>query len=350
MRDIFKEIQPWLAAHKEFAVATVVKTWGSAPRREGSTLAVTDDLKVVGSVSGGCIEGAVIELAREVLAGGEPREVQFGVSDELAWSVGLTCGGKVSVFVEKHLAYATVENEKQIWQALNDVLRNNRAAILATRMSASAQQHLLILADGQVVGDWGAQTAPVVAAARAAYATRKSGKQEIDGEAVFLHVLPRRDHLLIVGAAHISIPLVKFGKDMGFEVTVIDPRQIFATKERFTVAPDHLHVEWPDEVLPNIDLHDDTYAVLLTHDPKIDDVALYALLRSDVYYITALGSRKTHAKRRKRLQEAGYSDAEIDRIKGPAGLPISAKTPEEIALSIIAEAIQYKRSREVIVD
>ena len=346
MRDIFKEIDPWLASSTPFAVATVVNTWGSAPRRAGSGMAVTADLKVVGSVSGGCIEGAVIEAAQGILNGDPARELHFGVTDETAWSVGLTCGGKVSVYVEPHIAFDSRTTNQKIWPALHEALRTNCPLILATRLDNSANRHLLIYPDGQTIGDWGSDTAAAVDSAKLAYNDRKSLRTIIGEQPVFLHVMPRRDHMLIVGAAHISIPLVKFAHDMDFEVTVIDPRRIFATPERFTTPPDHLYDDWPNEILPKIELHDDTYAVLLTHDPKIDDVALHTLLRSDVHYITALGSKKTHAKRRARLLEAGFTDSEIDRIKGPAGLPIGAKTPDEIALSIVAEAIQFKRSRE----
>ena len=165
------------------------------------------------------------------------------------------------------------------------------------------------------------------------------------GEAVFVQGFPRRDQLLIIGAGHITIPLVQFAAPLSFETAVIDPRRVFSSIERFEVAPHQLFSQWPGEVLSGLDLTDDTYAVLLTHDPKIDDEALHVLLKTPVAYIGALGSRKTHAKRVERLREAGFSTAEIERIKGPAGLDIRAKAPAEIALSIMAEIVAAKRSR-----
>ncbi len=345
MEDIYKDIQPWLTQNKPFAIVTVTKTWGSAPRGAGSTMAVTADMQVVGSVSGGCIEGTVIEEAQTVLKTGVPKMLTFGVSDETAWSVGLTCGGKVNVLVEKYPAFSDDSHAREIWQALDTTIKNNQPAILLTKAEVEQYSHLLVYPDGSVVGNWGAQTEEAINLALTAYESRNSGEADVEGSAICVNIFPRKDRMIIIGAAHISIPLVKFAKDLDFEVIAIDPRKIFATPERFPVPPDQLRSDWPDEVLPQLSLNDDTYAVLLTHDPKIDDVALHILLKSDVAYIGALGSKKTHAKRVNRLQEAGFSETEISRINGPVGLSIGAKTPQEVALSIIGEIIQVKRNR-----
>ena len=345
MRDIYSDILPWLSENTPFAIATVTKTWGSAPRGVGSSMAVTQDMAVVGSVSGGCIEGAVIEKARTILEGGGAKSLTFGVTDETAWSVGLTCGGKVNVFVEKHPAFSDNPQTAEIWQALQTALDQNLPAIFVRDLTGEANTHLLVYPDGNTVGNWGEIQPAVVDLALAAYRSRKSGEADLDGKTIFLNVFPRRDRMFIIGAAHISIPLVKFAKDLGFEVITIDPRQIFATLERFPVPPDQLLSDWPDEILPKLVPDDDTYAVLLTHDPKIDDVALHIVLKSDAAYIGALGSKKTHAKRVNRLQEAGFTEAEIARIHGPVGLSIGAKTPEEVALSIIGQIIKIKRIR-----
>ncbi len=345
MQDIFNDIQPWLRANKPFAVATVTRTWGSAPRKEGSAMAVTADMEVVGSVSGGCIEGAVIEEAQNVLKDSIPRLLTFGVSDETAWSVGLTCGGKVSVFVEKHPAFSDNLVEQGIWQALETALRQNFPVVLVTRLNPVRYRHMLVYPEGPIIGDFGDLSDALIRQARLAYKLRRSEQIDISGEAFFIQVFPRKERLVVVGAAHISVPLVQFAKQLQFEVVVIDPRSIFATTERFPVPPDQLITDWPQEVLPGLDINEDTYAVLLTHDPKIDDPALHFLLNSPVAYIGALGSRKTHAKRCKRLQEAGFPEEAIRRIQGPAGLDINALTPQEIALSIMAEVVQTRRHR-----
>lgn len=344
MRDILSDIQSWIAGGERFALARVVKTWGSAPRGVGSAMAVTGDRKVVGSVSGGCIEGEVIEAARRVLESGRPEWLRFGVSDETAWSVGLTCGGKVEVFVELHPAFTSHPNDREIWQRLEQALTTNQPVVWLTRLQPDRPGHLLIFPDdAEETGDWGRWTSTARELARQAYARRESTITEIEGEPVFIHVFPRKDRLLVIGAAHISIPLVKFARELEFEVVVIDPRGVFATRERFPVPPDQLITQWPDRVLPELGVNEDTYAVLLTHDPKIDDVALHYLLRSEAAYIGALGSRKTHAKRCRRLREAGFSEEEIARIRGPVGIEIGARTPTEIALSIMAEVVAARR-------
>ena len=345
MRDILPEIDAWVAEGTPFALATVVRTWGSSPRQPGAAMAVREDLRVAGSVSGGCIEGAVIEEAKDVLATGIPRTVTFGVSDDSAWSVGLTCGGKVKVLVERCPAFDPDPAERAVWTAWRAALRENRPVVLLAQMAATRPAHLLVDPTGPVTGDRGGWTAAAVAAARAAYATRDSGEVDVDGKAVFAHVFPRRDQLLVVGAAHIALGLVRLGHQLGFETVVIDPRRIFADRVRFPVPPDRLLDGWPQETLPSVDLTDDTYAVLLTHDPKIDDPATHILLRSPVAYIGALGSKRTQQKRRERLLKAGFSEDDLARIRGPIGLPIHACTPDEIALAIMAEVVQTKNAR-----
>jgi xanthine dehydrogenase accessory factor len=342
MKDIFQEISGWIAGEEKFAFATVIKTWGSAPRQPGAAMAVTQDLRVAGSVSGGCIEGAVIEEAQKVWEDGKPRLLNFGVSDETAWSVGLSCGGKVEVWVEPHIAFSADKTEKRIWQTLEKVIRQNQPCILLTRLISEKHDHLLVFPDGSQIGDWAYLNAAANRRALENYARRETERVLIDGEPVFVQVFPRQDRLLIIGAGHISVPLVKFAKELDFELVVIDPRKIFAAAGRFPVSPDKLLHQWPQEALSQVDLNEETCAVLLTHDPKIDDPALHILLNSKVVYIGALGSRKTHQKRCERLRKAGFSEETIARIRGPVGLDIGAKNPTEIALSIIAEIVQVK--------
>ena len=346
MRDIWHEMGEWTSAGRPFALARVIETWGSAPRAAGSGMIVGDDLRVAGSVSGGCIEGAVIEEAQAVLRSGSPKRVTYGVDDETAWSVGLSCGGEVSVFVETHPAVSEDAGARAVWAQLHSRLEANRPAVLLTRLEPRGlSSHLLVSPDGSAVGDWGEQTEGAVAAALEAYGQRTSGLKEVAGTPVFAHVFPRKDQLLIVGAGHISVALVRYAQVLDLETIVIDPRQVFAAPERFAVAPTQLHAKWPQEVLADLDLNEDTYTVLLTHDPKIDDPALQIFLRAPVAYIGALGGRKTQAARRERLRGEGFSDEGIGRIRGPVGLDIGAETAAEIALSIVGEVVEIKRSR-----
>ncbi len=340
MRDIEAAVRRWHAAGTRFALAFVVATWGSAPRRPGGAMAVTADLQVAGSLSGGCIEGAVIEEAVRLLAGERgPGRLEYGIEDELAWSVGLSCGGKLSVYL--------TEPGRELWAALLDGLQRQRPAVLLTRLNGGGASQALIDLDARRVRTsghghaFGADT--VAAACEFAAAERESALLEMDGADTFVHLLPRPDELLIVGAGHIAVHLVAFARELGFRTVVIDPRRVFATSERFAVEPDELLAEWPDRVLADRPATDGTYAVLLTHDPKIDDAALRHLLPSPAAYIGALGSSRTHARRCARLREAGFDEGAIDRVRGPAGLAIGAVSPDEIALAIMAQVIETKR-------
>lgn len=344
MLDIFKQICEWVDAGENFALATVAQTWGSSPRQIGSSMAIRPDSTVIGSVSGGCVENDVIEIARQVLNTGKPHLAEYGVSNETAWSVGLTCGGRISVLIEIHPAFATNTTEVEIWPELRSSLANGKPAILLTQWPEAEARHLLVFQDGKHIGDWQESTSLAIDLAISQYRSRQSATIELEGQRTLVQIFPKPDRLVIIGAAHISIPLVGFAKKLGFSVIMIDPRRIFANASRFQEQPDQMIAEWPQEVLPGLEVDADCYAVLLTHDPKIDDPALHNLLETDVRYIGALGSRKTHEKRRDRLKEAGFSDEQIARIRGPVGLDINAKTPEEIALSIMAEIVQVKRA------
>ena len=343
MKEIWKDILAWEQEGRPFALARVIETWGSSPRPVGAAMIVGGSMEVAGSVSGGCIEGAVITEARQVLADGEPRRLHYGVSDETAWSVGLTCGGQVSVFVEQHPGLAG-GGSSRVWEALRSRLEANRPAVLLTRLAAG-EPHLLVdpEAGELAAGDWGAASQRALEAAASAFSERQSAVVEIDSAPVFVQVFPRRDRLLVVGASHICIPLVRLAKILDLETVVIDPREVFARPERFPEAPARLERVWPARFFEDWSVDESTYAVLLTHDPKIDDEALHHLLRSPAAYIGALGSRRSHAKRLDRLREAGYQEGEIGRIRGPVGLDIGAESPEEIALSILAEVVAVRR-------
>lgn len=343
MRDIIDQIKLWIEEDREFVTATVIQTWGSAPRQVGSMMAITSDLQVAGSVSGGCVENAVIEEANSILKSGSNKILEFGVSDDTAWSVGLTCGGKIKVFVEKHLAFTNRTFDMDIWESLVAAIENNIPIVLLTRLDEPSTPHLLFYQNGDYVGDLSKFTIRAKDIAIAAIRSRKSQETVVGDIPIFAHVFPRPDRLVIIGASHIAIPLVELAKKLEFETIVIDPRKIFADQQRFPVPPDSLIDLWPQVALDEIKLNEDTYVVLVTHDPKIDDPALHVLLKSPVAYIGALGSRKTHEKRKKRLSQAGFSQQEINRIHGPVGLDINAKSPVEIALSILAQVVKVKR-------
>ncbi len=340
MKDLLKKIQEWKSINKNFAIATVTKTWGSSPRPIGSLMIISEDMEMAGSVSGGCVEGAVVKSALPLLKNGEGQQLSFGVTDGEAWEVGLSCGGKIEVYVEPFLG--ADENEKLIWETLEDCLENNQGCVLITRLENGKGQHALILPDGKMVGE-NVNTLLGKEGLRA-FQERKNQIVEVEEVKYFAQVFPRKSQMLIIGAAHITVDLVELAKMYDFQTIVIDPRGIFTNKTQFSIQPDFIFEKYPSEILYQFKLDPYTYAIVLSHDPKIDDNALEILLRSEVGYIGALGSRKTHAKRVSRLLEKGFSEEEIKKIHSPIGIGINAKTPKEIAMSIMGEVIQVKNN------
>lgn len=342
MQDIFHELKDWQETNRLYALATVIRTWGSAPRMVGASMAITTEQDIVGSVSGGCIEGAVIQAAQKVMQTGEGKRLSFGVTHEDAWTVGLSCGGEIEVYVEKGLAISEDEGERTIWKGLREAVEHSRGAVLLSRMDEGERKHLLVLANGEVRG--GPMDRALVQKALQVYRERKNQPITAGSITYFAWVFPPKSQLFIIGAAHITAELVALANEFDFETIVIDPRGIFTDKTHFPSPPTQLMLAWPEEVLSNYTFDPYTYAVVLTHDPKIDDQALSILLPTDLAYIGALGSKKTHAKRVKRLQEAGFDDQLISKIKGPVGIDIKAKRPKEIALSIVAQMIQERNA------
>lgn len=298
-------------------------------------MGVRNDGAVVGSVSGGCVETAVIQASLEAIGAGAPRLLDFGaLSDESVWQVGLSCGGRIQVWVDPE------PGKREAWQKTFDLLSRDTPSVLVTRFEPFEQWVWEASSESDFVGPIG-----LIGPIRESYQARESREVSVEGERYFLHVLPTRERMVIVGAVHIAIPLVKFAKELGFETVVIDPRRALASPERFPVAPDKIIGEWPERGLAEVALTEETYAVVLTHDPKIDDVALAVFLRSTVAYIGALGSRMTQEKRRQELSAQGFTPEDLARIHGPVGLNIGARSPEEIALSIMAEIVQVRRAR-----
>jgi xanthine dehydrogenase accessory factor len=312
----------WISGHQAVAMATVTRTWGSAPRQAGSQMAVREDGAFVGSVSGGCIEGAVIGEAQASLQDGKPRNLKFGVTNEEAWAVGLACGGTIEVNVTP----VTRAPERATIAALNKARDEKRAVVLATELQTGRTQ--LIYTDEPGSG-------ALAEAAKNAARHDESANIEADGSTWFLTVFNPPLDLAIIGAVHIAQPLARMAALADYSVRIIDPRTAFATEERFPgVALSH---EWPDEALARKPLTTRSAIVALTHDPKLDDPALAVALRSPAFYIGALGSKQTHARRLERLKEAGFSETELARIHGPIGLRIGARSPAEIAVSVLGE-------------
>ncbi len=333
MRDILPTIEQWQAAGKAVALATVVQTWGSSPRQAGAKMALTAENDIVGSVSGGCVEGAVIEAGKETLAGSAPQLLHFGVADETAWDVGLACGGSISVWVE--------QLDEVVFPFLRQHVHDETAVTSVTLLGGpEAGRKLAFDHAGQQVGDLGAWTETAVSHAQTLASSQRITLAE--GVEAFVDVLQPAPLLVLVGGVHIAVALAAIAQTLGYRTVVIDPRRAFGSDARFPHV-ERLIQAWPEKALAEVALGPETAVALLSHDPKIDDPALQVLLRSEVGYIGALGSRKTHAKRVARMQDMGFDDDTIAQIHAPIGLDISAKTPEEIALSIMAEIVQSKR-------
>ena len=333
LEGVLAQAAAWRAEGRGVALATVVRTWGSSPRQPGSKLAVEAGGAFVGSVSGGCIEAAVIHDASEVMAEGASRVLSFGVSDEAAWEVGLACGGKIEVFVEAVAPERGRGLPREMLEELLAARREPRAAVLATWLDGSA--HLLLS------GDPAHAPAELAAAVRRAVAGDQAAVVDTEAGAVFVepHLPPLR--LIVVGAVHVAQPLAEMAALAGFAVTIDDPRRAFATEARFPGRA--LVTRWPDEALAELAPDARTAIVTLTHDPKLDDPALLAALASPAFYVGCLGSQKTHAARGARLGERGAGADALGRLRGPVGLRIGARTPAEIAVSILAEIIATLR-------
>lgn len=314
----------WCADGLAVAVATVVETWGSAPCRAGSKLVIDERGRFEGSVSGGCVEAAVIERAQAVIATGTPALLTFGVSDPEAWAVGLACGGQIRVFVERI--------EPAALAALREA---GRPVVRITSLADGAWRLVRFDAPTDVDPRW-------KDAARAAIASDRAATVERDGIEWLVEPFNPPLRMLIVGAVHVAQPLSRMASIAGFEVVVIDPRGRFATPARFSEAT--LRVGWPADEVAALLPDGRTAVIALSHDPKIDDPALAVALRSEAFYVGALGSRRTHATRLRRLEAVGFDSDALERIHGPVGLPIGARTPAEIATSILAEVVFSLRS------
>lgn len=312
-----------LAWHKEgrgAALATVVETWGSAPRRTGSQLAISGDGEIMGSVSGGCVEGAVVVEAMDSLDGdGKPLLLDYGVSDDEAFAVGLACGGRIRVLVEPVGKALPVDMLEDLVTA-----RAKREQVAYTVDTESWDRALEGPSNTELASH---------------FRMDRSGFQEDSARFIGVHNPPLR--MIVVGAVHISQPLLTMARMAGYDPVLIDPRETFGSEVRF--PGETISHDYPEEAMGAFGIDPRTAIVTLTHDPKIDDPAIEMALRSEAFYLGSLGSKRTHAKRVARLTEKGFSEAEIARIHAPVGLDIGAATPAEIAIAVMAQITQVLR-------
>jgi xanthine dehydrogenase accessory factor len=366
VRDILDPITKWWDSGETFGLATVVRTFRSAPREPGAALAVSAEGEVIGSVSGGCVEGAVYELAREVSESGQPVLQTYGVSDDDAFAVGLTCGGILHIFVEpvsakafpelgevsaaiaagEPVAVATVIEgpgrvgaRRVIWASAEPVPGTELVpGAAASRGGASGTLGAGDRLDQAVDDDVRGMLAQGLTGVRRYGA---HGERRGDDLAVFVHSFAPPPRMLVFGAIDFAAAVARAGKFLGYRVTVCDARQVFATPARFPEA-DEVVVEWPHRYLASTPVDARTVICVLTHDPKFDVPLLEVALRTPAGYIGAMGSRRTHEDRLARLREAGLSAAELARLRSPIGLDLGARTPEETAVSVAAELIQLR--------
>jgi xanthine dehydrogenase accessory factor len=356
MQELLDTLDAWRAEATGVIVgrAVVVRTFGSAPRPEGAVLLVTDDGRIAGSVSGGCVEGAA---AAEVLAArktGRERVVRYGISDEQAWDVGLACGGTIDVLVSPGIPPAAELAARETREGRGD------GRVIVTLLPADAPQPvfgahpagqgsepvepLVLHDDGRLDGTLGDGVADALLAetGREALAKGVSRTVVIGGRQLFLEAYPVRPRLVVIGAVEVARTLVRLAKELGYETVVIDGRSAFATEARFPEV-DRLVIGWADEVADEIGLGPADAVAVLAHDVKFDEPAIAVALARGCRYVGAVGSRKTQADRRRRLLEAGVSPDDLDRLRGPIGLDLGGRLPTETALSILAEVVAERR-------
>ncbi|MEU3828521.1 XdhC/CoxI family protein [Streptomyces sp. SID161] len=353
MLDIAEELDRWAGQGRDFAVATVVAVGGSAPRQPGAALAVDADGTAIGSVSGGCVEGAVYELCRQALEDGETVLERFGYSDEDAFAVGLTCGGVIDILVTPVRADGPAR--PVFASALAAAARGEAAAVarIAEGPAELRGRPLLVRPDGSYDGGFGAHPEldrTVAAEAGAFLDAGRTGTVEIGEQGsrcgapltVLIESSVPAPRMIVFGAIDFASALVRVGKFLGYHVTVCDARPVFATKTRFPDA-DEIVVEWPHEYLERTEVDGRTVLCVLTHDAKFDVPLLKLALRLPVAYVGAMGSRRTHLDRNDRLRDVGVTELELARLRSPIGLDLGARTPEETALSIAAEIVAGRR-------
>jgi xanthine dehydrogenase accessory factor len=338
MKEVLTEIGVWEARGDRIALATVIDVQRSAPRPPGSKMAVNEHGEIAGSVSGGCVEGAVAEIADGILRGDPPQLVHFGIADSDAWDVGLPCGGEIDVWVEAYDYDSRQPRFEEIARA------GGRAAEVTVLEGAAPGAKLLVEADGARSGSLGSPELDDEAARIATELLWAETSERRDG--LFVDVVGPAPRLIVFGAVDIAASLCTVARATGWRPYVIDPRARFATPDRFPDA-DEVIAAWPEEAVAQIGGVDPaTSIVVLTHDPKLDDAALLLALSSPARFIGAMGSRRAQAKRRERLVAAGISEDELERISAPVGLDLGGISRDETALSIMAEIVAVRHGRD----
>ncbi|WP_406431627.1 XdhC family protein [Streptomyces sp. NBC_00631] len=347
MREILPTLAGWHTAGVPFGLATVVAVSRSAPRGPGAAMAVGPDDEVVGSVSGGCVEGAVFELAQEVVATGEPRLETFGYSDEDAFAVGLTCGGEITLLVRP----VTAGSDPAFGAVAGSVAAGEPVTVATVVDGPAPRGATLAVWPDRTAGALGTDglDVAVTADARGELALGASvlrhygphGERREDAVTVFLQSFAPPPRMLVFGAIDYAAAVARIGDFLGYRVTVCDARPVFATPKRFPAAVEVV-ADWPHRHLSGTDTDDRTVICVLTHDPKFDVPLLEEALRRPAAYIGAMGSRRTHDERRARLAEAGLTEAELSRLRSPLGLDLGARTPEEVAVSVAAEIVALR--------
>ena len=308
--DILTPTSFWLKEKRRIALATVISTWGSSPRPVGGQMAIDENGEIIGSVSGGCIEGAVISEGIDSIKDGKSRIKDYGISNDMALGVGLACGGELKVLIQP------LNLEDEIVYSIVDSIKKRK--VVKLKINCSNGDRII---DNTINN-------------QISYFDKSNNE--------FIHIIDPKPRLFIIGAVHIAQALVSLANVADYEIILIDPRDHFATKDRFPNCK--IINEWPDEALSKFHLDSSSHLVTLTHDPKIDDLALIFCIKKNFGYIGSLGSKKTHNKRCERLIEKGFDEIELSKIHAPIGLDIKAKTPAEIATSILAEIINYRRN------
>lgn len=355
MRDLLDTLDAWRAQGTDAGRAVVVRTFGSAPRPEGAVLLVADDGRLIGSVSGGCVEGAAAEEVVKARASGLSRVIRYGISDELAWDVGLACGGTIDVMVQPHVPSIITS------AAAASIGPAGIAAAVATPLpddappsvfgphepgpGASPAPSIVIDASGLIIEGSTGNPETDASLARAAAEILEDGRSrtvDLEGRAFFIEAFPVRPRLVVVGAVEVARSLVRYARELGYETVVVDGRAAFATSERFPEA-DRIEVAWPDEAFDSIEVGPNDAVAILSHDPKFDEPAIVEATRRGARYVGAVGSRKTQADRRERLAEAGLSPDQIARLRGPIGLDLGGREPAETALAIMSEIVAARR-------
>jgi xanthine dehydrogenase accessory factor len=348
LRDIVDQITKWWDAGETFGLATVVNTFRSAPRDPGAALAVSAGGDVVGSVSGGCVEGAVYELAQDVIQTGQPVMQTYGISDDTAFEVGLTCGGIIELFVEP-VSREHFPELGEVAAAIRDGVPVAVVTVIAGPGTVGARRVIWAdtatgtlgagdRLDGAVDDDARGMLAQGLTGSRH---YGEHGERRLDDLSVFVHSFAPPPRMLVFGAIDFAAAVARAGKFLGYQVTVCDARPVFATHARFPDA-DEVIVEWPHRYLARTPVDQRTVICVLTHDPKFDVPLLEVALRTPASYIGAMGSRRTHEDRLARLREAGLTEDELARLRSPIGLDLGSRTPEETAVSVAAELIQLR--------